>query len=409
MAQQIISRRKLLKGASAGSILLLTLPTKVMADNHFSSVRILPSPTYTRITFESDTPVRFKYFTLSNPNRLVVDVENITLNSVLNNIKVQRTNPHISNIRAGQKDSQTVRIVFDLKSIIQPQVSSLAPSANLKNRLVVDLYPNNKNTDDPIQSFLNNRNTNKNTSSNQNINSDKKNTPAGRRPIIMLDPGHGGEDTGAISPNGLQEKVVVLAIAREAKKRLESMGYQVKMTRNDDVFIDLKERLHIAHRANADIFVSIHANSVKDNKKPHGTEIFTLSKQGASSEAARLLEEKENNADNMGGVKMSNSKDINNVLVDMVQSQTLTDSNRLARLILNQIGKHIHLKNNTVDHANFVVLRSPDIPSVLVETAFLSNPQDEALLANSEFQRKIGNAIADGIKQYLGAAVLARR
>ena len=223
----------------------------------------------------------------------------------------------------------------------------------------------------------------------------------------MLDPGHGGEDPGAISPNGLQEKEVVLAIARETKKRLEALGYKVYMTRNEDVFIPLKVRTQKAQHVQADLFVSIHADSV-NRPEPRGTGVYVLSERGASSEAARLLADSQNRSDTIGGVKMSNNREVNNVLMDMLQSQTITDSSRLARLVLNQLGKHNKIKNE-INLANFVVLRSPDIPSILVETAFLSNPQDEALLRSTSFRKKVAQSIADGMKQYLSAAVLAQR
>lgn len=401
-----ISRRKLLLGASAGSLTLLTLNTHA-AGSRFLAVRIWPGQSYTRITLESDGKVRYKYFTLTNPHRLVIDLEDVDFNNVLSGIanKVSAGDPYVRQIRAGQKDSKTVRIVFDLKTAVAPQVFALAPVSNFKHRLVADLYPSGG---DPIQAFWESRNR-KETAQNNIGGSGGK--AKGRRPVVVIDPGHGGEDTGAISANKIYEKDVVLGISREMKKRLEDLGCQVRMTRNEDIFIKLQERTAIAQRAGADIFVSIHANSVPEGSstKPRGAEIFILSKTGASSEATRLLEEKENNADNVGGVKMSSSKEINNVLMDMVQNQTLVDSSRLGRLVLNQVGKHIPLHKRYVDRANFVVLRSPDIPSILVEAGFMSNPQDEALLRSGAFQRKMGHAIADGVKQYLNAAVLARR
>ncbi len=191
------------------------------------------------------------------------------------------------------------------------------------------------------------------------------------------------------------------------KKRLEALGYKVYMTRNEDVFIPLKVRTQKAQHVQADLFVSIHADSV-NRPEPRGTGVYVLSERGASSEAARLLADSQNRSDTIGGVKMSNNREVNNVLMDMLQSQTITDSSRLARLVLNQLGKHNKIKNE-INLANFVVLRSPDIPSILVETAFLSNPQDEALLRSTSFRKKVAQSIADGMKQYLSAAVLAQR
>lgn len=396
--------RRLLLGASAGGMLLMTLNTQA-AGNRFLAVRIWPEQSYTRVTLESEAEVQYKYFLLENPYRLVIDAEEIDLNAVLSSMasKIPSKDPYIANIRTAQKDNKTVRIVFDLKKKVSPKVFSLSPSSNLNHRLVIDFYGENNKAEDPIQVFWNNRKQQGNRAEKG------KNKRAGRRPIIMLDPGHGGKDRGASSPHGLHEKDVVLSIARETRKLLESSGYKVLMTRSTDEFIPLRERTAMAQKAKADLFVSIHADSVKD-PEPRGGGVYMLSQQGASSESARLLAESENAVDNnIAGVKMvTGNEDVNQVLMNMVQTQTLNDSSRLARFVLNHLGKHNKVKNE-INRANFVVLRSPEIPSILVETAFLSNPHDEALLRNMSFRRKVAQSITDGIKQYLGAAVLARR
>ncbi|EFG31338.2 N-acetylmuramoyl-L-alanine amidase [Simonsiella muelleri] len=408
-----LSRRQLL-GASAGAMLLGAPKLALAASrNQFLAVRIWPAQAYTRITLESTEKINYKYFVLNNPNRIIVDIENANLNNVLNTItqKVQHSDPYIRNIRAGQKDDNTIRIVMELKSNINPQIFNLEPVSNFKHRLVMDLYPaNGRVGEDPILALLNDMGVKSPTNTINNSSPYRQTAVpkrSNRRPVIMLDPGHGGEDPGAISPNGLQEKEVVLAIARETKKRLEALGYKVYMTRNEDVFIPLKVRTQKAQHVQADLFVSIHADSV-NRPEPRGTGVYVLSERGASSEAARLLADSQNRSDTIGGVKMSNNREVNNVLMDMLQSQTITDSSRLARLVLNQLGKHNKIKNE-INLANFVVLRSPDIPSILVETAFLSNPQDEALLRSTSFRKKVAQSIADGMKQYLSAAVLAQR
>ncbi|RRD90312.1 N-acetylmuramoyl-L-alanine amidase [Conchiformibius steedae] len=403
--------RRLLLGASAGGLLVMALGSRA-AGNRFLAVRIASGSGYTRVSLESDDKVRYKYFMLENPYRLVVDVEDADLNAVLSNMggKLPANDPYIANIRTAQKDSKTVRIVFDLKRRVLPKVFGLQPEGNMKHRLVVDLYPvagtAAKTGSDPIQTFWQNR------KKNQEAKDYAENTPTvkrGHRPLVMLDPGHGGKDPGATGRSGLREKDVVLHIAKETKKHLESMGYQVVLTRNNDTFIPVLARPMLARRAKADVFVSIHADSVP-NPEPRGGGVYVLNQKGASDEASRLLAESENAAgSDIGGVQISNAnKDVNQVLMNMVQTQTINDSKRLARLMLNHLAKHNRTKNQ-VNFANFGVLRAPEIPAVLVETAFLSNPQDEALLSSSEFRRKIAHAIAEGIRQYLGAAVLARR
>lgn len=413
-----LSRRQLL-GASAGSLMLSSLPAFANTPtNSFIAARMWPARAYTRITLESSQKVKYNSFTLEKPHRLVVDIENVSMNDVLSGLgkKVQKSDPYISNIRVGQKDSNTVRVVLDLKVPTLPQVFLLNPVANFKHRMVMDIYPANVADDDPILALLNSKKQEQ-AKSNKTPSSPPKETPKPkedtqytqkRRPVIMIDAGHGGEDPGAISPNGLKEKDVVLVIARLTKSKLESLGYTVKMTRNEDVFIPLKKRTEMAKKAQADLFISIHADSVKNNPAARGTGVYVLSAKGATDEAARLLAESQNESDNIGGIEMSHNKDVNSVLVDMMQNQTINDSLRLGRLVLNQLGKFNKAKTEVIQ-ANFVVLRTPEIPSILVETAFLSNVEDEALLRSNDFRNNVAQAITDGVKQYLNIAVLARR
>ena len=227
-------------------------------------------------------------------------------------------------------------------------------------------------------------------------------------PVIVLDPGHGGEDPGAISKGGLREKDVVLSIARATKKRLESMGYKTYMTRNEDVFIPLGVRVAKARQLKADVFVSIHADSFT-SPTARGTGVYALSTRGATSAAAKFLAQTQNSADLIGGVQKVGNRSVDDAILDMTQTATIKDSMVLGRYVLNELGKLNKLHKGHVDQANFAVLRAPDIPSVLVETAFLSNPTEEKLLASASFRQKSAEAIADGIKTYLGKAVLARR
>ena len=229
-----------------------------------------------------------------------------------------------------------------------------------------------------------------------------------RKPIIVLDPGHGGEDPGAIGPRGLREKDVVLAIARETQKRLDAMGYRTYMTRNEDVFIPLGVRVAKARSLKADLFVSIHADAFT-SPSARGTGVYALSTKGASSAAARFLAQTQNSADLIGGVQKVGNKNVDNAILDMTQTATIKDRLVLGRRVLDELGKLNKLHKGHVDQANFAVLRAPDIPSILVETAFLSNPTEERLLASSSFRQQSAAAIAQGVRNYLNTAVLARR
>ncbi|WP_027008702.1 N-acetylmuramoyl-L-alanine amidase [Conchiformibius kuhniae] len=395
-----LSRRVLL-GASAGGLLVMALGSRA-AGNRFVAVRIASDRSYTRVSVEADGKLRYKYFMLENPYRLVVDVEDADLNPVLGNMagKLPANDPYIANIRTAQKDGNTVRIVFDLKRRVLPKVFGLQPEGDVKHRLVVDLYPVAvaAKPGDPIRAFWDSRKPA----------ADAPAVKRDRRPLVMLDPGHGGKDPGAIGRNTrIREKDIALHIARETKKLLEASGYQVLMIRNSDIFIPVPERPVLAQKAKADLFVSIHADSV-ESSEPRGGGVYVLSQKGASSAAAALLAANENAAGSIGGVNMGGNKDVNQVLMNMVQTQTINDSKRLARFVLNQMSKHNKMKNE-VQYAGFGVLRAPDVPAILIETAFLSNPQDEALLNSEAFRRKVAHAIANGVKQYLGVAVLARR
>ena len=317
---------------------------------------------------------------------------------------------------------------MDLKTTVNPQVFTLAPVANFKNRLVVDLYPTatvaiEQEKNDPLMALLQDYSHGK-------VNSDgttrpqatvptppvKTKPPAvpgtpnkfNRQPVIMIDPGHGGEDPGAIGPSGLREKDVVLAIGREVKKILDSYGYKTYMTRNEDIFIPLGVRVAKARKLKADLFISIHADAFT-NPSARGTGVYALNPKGATSAAAKYLAQTQNAADSIGGVNYSSDKNVNNTLFDLTQTATINDSLKLGKDVLNQLAKINNLHKGSVDQANFAVLKAPDIPSILVETAFISNPTEERLLSGNDFRKKVANSIANGIKVYLSTAVLARR
>lgn len=426
-----ISRRKLLI-ASTGTLLISLTPIAraAQAGADIVASRIWPATAYTRMTLESTTPIQFKYFQLKNPDRLVIDIQGSATNQLLRELsnKVLPLDPYIASVRVGQFNPETIRIVMDLKTTVNPQVFTLAPVANFKNRLVVDLYPTatvaiEQEKNDPLMALLQDYSHGK-------VNSDgttrpqatvptppvKTKPPAvlgtpnklNRQPVIMIDPGHGGEDPGAIGPSGLREKDVVLAIGREVKKILDSYGYKTYMTRNEDIFIPLGVRVAKARKLKADLFISIHADAFT-NPSARGTGVYALNPKGATSAAAKYLAQTQNAADSIGGVNYSSDKNVNNTLFDLTQTATINDSLKLGKDVLNQLAKINNLHKGSVDQANFAVLKAPDIPSILVETAFISNPTEERLLSGNDFRKKVANSIANGIKVYLSTAVLARR
>lgn len=409
-----LTRRQMIRQAAAGLALTLTPLSAALAKAlpvaQFIAARIWPAQAYTRITLESSHSLRYQHFILDNPTRLVVDVEGANINGVLRNLsnKVQSDDPYIRSIRAGQNTPSTVRLVIDLKQNIQPQVFSLAPVAGFRNRLVIDLYQQGVDAKDPMMALLNDYNQGKITPPSY-TGSPNQPSPSrgGRRPVVMLDPGHGGEDPGAISSNGLQEKNVVLSIARETKSRLEAMGYIVYMTRNEDIFIPLNVRVAKARARKADIFMSIHADSFT-SPTARGTGVYILNPKGATSAAAKFLAQTQNNADAIGGMQSSGNKDVDNIILDMTQTVTMKDSRKLGQNVLNELGQLNQLHKGRVDEANFAVLRAPDIPSILVETAFISNPDEERLLSSASFRQSCANAIAAGVQKYFSTAVLRR-
>lgn len=433
-----ISRRTLLL-ASTGT-LLISLTPMARANSKGADIvasRIWPANAYTRMTLESTTPIQFKYFQLKNPDRLVIDIQGGATNQVLQELgkKVLPRDPYISSVRIGQFNPETIRIVMDLKTTVNPQVFSLAPIANFKNRLVVDLYPTKsvaieQEKNDPLMALLQDYSHGKINSDGTSqaqataptppvVNRPQKSTndpkpsvgrpnKSKRQPIIMIDPGHGGEDPGAIGPSGLREKDVVLAIGRLVKKVLDGYGYKTYMTRNEDIFIPLGVRVAKARSLKADVFVSIHADAFT-NPSAKGTGVYALNPKGATSAAAKYLAKTQNAADAIGGVILSSDKNVNNTLFDLTQTATIKDSLKLGKDVLNRLGQINKLHKGSVDQANFAVLKAPDIPSILVETAFISNPGEERLLSSNDFRLKLANSISSGIKDYLSTAVLARR
>jgi len=428
------SRRKNLKtSAKLLSFALLLGELELAWGAKILGVRIWPSEDYTRITLESDKPLPITQQILSNPDRLVVDVQNLELNPTLKDLvaKVKPNDPYVSQIRVGQFQPGIVRLVFDLKEPIKPQLFTLEPVGEYNYRMVFDLYPTTP--PDPLMELVKSsaRKESALAKSNEEIDliaqfAAKKDipktpvTPSGpvaqaipetkdlpapakyRRLItIAIDPGHGGEDPGAIGAMGSKEKNVVLSIAKRLRDKIEGEAYMRPfLTRDGDYFVPLHVRVQKARRVEADLFVSIHADAFI---QPHakGASVFALSQLGASSSMARWMANKENASDLIGGINIkTKDQQVANLLLDMSTTAQIKDSLQVGNSILKQIGGFAPLHKGKVEQASFAVLKAPDIPSILVETAFISNPQEEARLNDEGYQDRIAEAILKGIKEY---------
>ena len=400
-----------------------------------SAVRMWPSPDYTRVTFEASAAVTHKVFTLDNPSRLVLDLENVEVNGTLSGLssKVAESDPYVKSIRVGRFKPGTVRLVFDLKGAVKPQIFTLAPVGNYSHRLVLDLYP--VVPIDPLIAFLDRHQAqSESAAAASTIDRTPPSTPgevAGRMDpdlsatlpgfapspppgllsgrsrglsrmiTVVIDPGHGGEDPGALGRGGTQEKDVTLAIARKLKDRIDrEPGMRAVLTREGDYFIPLQMRVQKARKVNADLFVSIHADAFI---KPHarGSSVFALSERGATSVAARWLAARENEADLIGGVNIDvKDRYLKQTLLDLSQTATINDSLKLGKAVLSELGEINTLHKPHVEQAGFAVLKAPDIPSILVETAFISNPEEESRLRSDTYQAKFADAVYQGIKRY---------
>ncbi|MTD28332.1 N-acetylmuramoyl-L-alanine amidase AmiC [Erwinia sorbitola] len=409
-----LNRRRLLQGAGAAWLLSISR-VGMAASSHVVAIRLWPSSTYSRLTIESSTPLKYKQFALSNPERVVVDIENTRLNSTLNSVGnlVRRDDPYIKNARVGQFDPNTVRLVLELKQNVAPRIFTLAPVAGIKNRLVLDLYPatTQQHNDDPLLALL--EDYNKGDLERSQPAAAPLPGKAGRdRPIvIMIDPGHGGEDSGAVGKHKTREKDVVLKIGRRLKALIDKQpNMRAYMTRNEDVFIPLKVRVAKARKQRADLFISIHADAFT-SRAARGSSVFALSTKGATSTAARFLAKSQNESDLIGGVSKSGDRYLDHTMFDMVQSLTINDSLKFGKEVLSRMGKINHLHKRTVDQAGFAVLKAPDIPSILVETAFISNIEEERKLRTTHFQNQVAASILAGIKAYFasGAPIAPRK
>ena len=399
---------------------------RAQAEQHLAAARVWPAAEYTRVTLEAQQPIRHQMMSLKGPERLVVDLENVALNTVLSGLadKISASDPYIKSVRIGQFKPGVVRLVFDLKSEVRPQALSLPPVAGYGHRLALDVYP--LEPPDPLMAMLENRerqpdtappaadarpNADKPADKPAEKSPDKSARPPERgrgrpsRPItIAIDPGHGGEDPGAIGAHGTREKHVTLAISRRLKERIErDPSMRGLMIRDGDYFMSLGARVVKARRANADLFVSVHADAFT-RPDARGSSVFALSERGATSAAANWLARKENEADLIGGVNLDVPDPyLKQTLLDLSQTATINDSLKLARAVLGEVGTINRLHKNYVEQAGFAVLKSPDIPSILVETAFITNPDEERRLNDEAYQARMADAIYAGIKRYFSA------
>ena len=459
-------RRALLQG---GSLVLLLTTHHIARGAGIVAVRVWPADDYTRVTIESDTPLKTTHRMIGQPPRLAVDVDGLDLSPTLRELvaKVRADDPNIAGLRVGQNAPGVVRLVFDLKHDIKPQVFTLAPVAAYQHRLVFDLYP--ANPADPLEALIAERMRGLGTPraadpaapdtlgeliarqierANEMTRRDtavahapappaapapprltmRPQPPAPPPPapapratarapaadrtdrliIVALDPGHGGEDPGAIGPGGTYEKDVVLQVALKLRDRINNTtvgGNPMRafMTRDGDFFVPLATRVEKARRVGADLFISIHADAFM-RPEARGASVYALSERGASSAAARWLASKENDADRIGGVNLG-VKDslVQRALLDMSTTAQIKDSLTLGSAIVREIGGVGRLHKRNVERANFAVLRAPDIPSVLVETAFISNPEEERKLRSEAYQNDLANALINGIQKYFAA------
>ena len=444
-----LSRRSALQ---IGSVVLLLGVQQIARGATILAVRMWPAKDYSRVTIESDTGLKTKSYFIAEPPRLAVDVEGIDLIPALRELvaKVKADDPNISGIRVGQNAPGVVRLVIDLKQPMLPQVFTLQPVAAYQHRLVFDLYPTR--VVDPLEALIAERLKDKQEvpaadplgeliarQSNQpgkpapgqaadrpspapaaendqlagsspagpKAPSETVGAGAGKRNktdrliIVALDPGHGGEDPGAIGPGGTREKDVVLQIALRLRERINQQpNMRAYLTRDADFFVPLHIRVQKARRVQADLFISIHADAFF-TPRPQGASVFALSEKGASSSSARWMADKENSADLVGGVNVK-AKDaqVQKALLDMSTTAQINDSLKLGGVMLGEIGNVGKLHKPRVEQAGFAVLKAPDIPSVLVETAFISNPDEEAKLRSEAYQVQLADAVMRGISRY---------
>lgn len=412
-----------------GSMVLLLQAPQLAWGAGIVAVRVWPAAEYTRVTIESDAALVARHTLIGTPERLVIDIDDLELSPQLREIvgKVGADDPYIAGVRVGQFQPRVVRMVLDLKQAAAPQVFALEPAAAYRHRLVFDLYP--AEARDPLLALIRERDQAEHAAaaavrdalgefigrvdgervakSPARPGSHAKTAPhppsaIERLIIVALDPGHGGEDPGAVGPTGLKEKDVVLSVALQLRDRLNQRpGMRAFLTRDADYFVPLADRVRKARRVQADLFVSIHADAFM-TPAARGASVFALSEHGATSTTARWIAKKENAADVVGGINVKASKDVHvmRTLLDMSTAAQIKDSLRIGGEVLGQLDRVGRLHKPRVEQAGFAVLKAPDIPSILVETAFISNPGEEAKLRDVNYQSQLVNALSNGIQRY---------
>jgi len=422
-------------------LLLLHLNHSALAANLVSAVRVWPAQDYTRITLEANSAFAYKMSYMQNPDRVVLDIDQVELNPAIKSLadKVQANDPYIKQIRSANFQ-QGVRLVVDLKAAAKPNAFTLTPTGTYKYRLVLDVYPAldplmamvaerdpapaptvavtadapapTSTTPEPVvvesAAPANNPPSQAAPASQPVITEGPviKNMPAevkkvGRQIIVAIDAGHGGEDPGAMGASGSREKDITLMVAKKLKQQIDAEpNMRAVLTRDGDYFIPLHGRVVKARGMQADLFVSIHADAFT-KQSARGSSVFALSERGATSASARYLAKKENESDLIGGVSL-NDKDpiLARTLLDLSQTATINDSLKLGKAVLSEIGEINTLHAKRVEQASFAVLKSPDIPSILVETAFISNPEEERRLNDEAYQEQLCASILNGIKKY---------
>ena len=367
------------------------------AENIVNATRVWPAPDYTRVTIESSLAISNDQMMLQNPERIVVDLKDIELNEALRQLssKVDGLDPNIKEIRVGQFNPKVTRLVIDLKTSASVKIFSLKPYKEYKHRLVIDVYPKGK---DEIENLLKQLEQKGNKQQYPKILTPEKK----RSTIIAIDAGHGGEDPGAKGARGTYEKIITLQIAKKLKKVIDKEPYmKAVLIRTGDYYVPLIKRVSKARKIKADIFISIHADAFR-KRSVRGSSVFALSERGATSAFAKFLANNANEADLIGGVSIDDKEPIlARTLLDLSQSATINDSLKLGNHVLKEIKTVNKLHKKYVEQAGFAVLKAPDIPSILIETAFISNRKEEKNLRSAAFQQKLSLSILKGIKKYI--------
>ncbi|WP_343576806.1 N-acetylmuramoyl-L-alanine amidase AmiB [Pseudomonas sp.] len=385
------------------TVLLAMIAGEAFAATQIKSVRIWRAPDNTRLVFDLSGPVQHSLFTLSAPNRIVVDINGAQMSTALDKLKLNNT--PITSVRAAQRSPTDLRLVLDLKNPVTPKSFVLAPNQQYGNRLVVDLYDQGADIAPDVPATPTPNVPAAPVSPVQSVTKIPAPSSGGKRDIVIaIDAGHGGEDPGALGPNGLHEKNITLAIARELQRQINQMkGFRAELTRTGDYFIPLRGRTAIARKKGADLFVSIHADAAP-SRSAFGASVFALSDRGATSETARWLADSENRSDLIGGDGGVNLDDkdkmLAGVLLDLSMTATMSSSLDVGHKVLTNVGRVTSLHKRRVEQAGFMVLKSPDIPSILVETGFISNPNESQKLSSASHQQALARSIAGGVRQY---------